>query len=838
MYPIVLKKCLFASLCLFFFITSPAQNITRKQTNAVRTEGGLKIDGIINEPEWLTAPMNTDFIQKEPKPSLLATFKTETRVLYSNTSIYIAATLFDPRPDSIQKELTLRDNFGNDDIFCLILDTYSDGNNGFNFCVLASGTQCDAKVFPSDGDGINSSGEDWSWSAVWKSAVKINANSWTVEMEIPYSAIRFPNAAEQKWRVNFGRHIKRYRETSFWNEINPKINGFINQSGEIAGIKDIKSPIRLQATPFVSAYAQNNFDKNSTPKSSWGRSFNAGMDVKYGINDAFTLDMTLIPDFGQVRSDNKVLNLTPFEVRFDENRQFFTEGVELFNKGNFFYSRRVGSIPNYFWNKLYDGLKGGETVVNTPNEAQLYNASKISGRTSKGLGIGFFNATAAPTFATIKSESGSEKEREITPLTNYNMLSFDQNLPNNSFLTLVNTNVMRSGGAYDANVTGVNFNIKNKSNAYSVQGGGGVAQRIFSDKNDISHKYTLGVSKISGTWRWDTWHQLESWNYNPNDLGFLNAPNENSWGAGFGINKFNTKRFQEYRVYNWVEYSKLHKPSVFADFSINNEAFFLTKKVFAFGFNTSFQPVNNHDYFEPRTKDFSRFFEKAKNAKLGAFISTDYRKPFAFDLGYNYRFFTQRGQNSNSAFFSPRFRFNDHIALLWSINVTQETNYPNFVSKDNTSIGYAALPANAIVLGERQQWEIVNTPSVKWNFNHLMGLDVRFRHYWARVNYAQFYELGQKGELKPAAYTGKDIANNTLHNTNFNLFNVDANFTWRFAPGSDFIVNWKQNIASENDDIINNYLYNTSRLFNNPMSNSFSVKMIYFVDYLTFMKKK
>ena len=67
--------------------------------------------------------------------------------------------------------------------------------------------------------------------------------------------------------------------------------------------------------------------------------------MKWGINESFTLDATLVPDFGQVQSDNQVLNLSPFEVQFNENRQFFTEGTELFNKGNLFYSRRVGATP-------------------------------------------------------------------------------------------------------------------------------------------------------------------------------------------------------------------------------------------------------------------------------------------------------------------------------------------------------------------------------------------------------------------------------------------------------------------------------------------------------------
>ena len=89
------------------------------------------------------------------------------------------------------------------------------------------------------------------------------------------------------------------------------------------------------------------------------------MDLKYGLNEAFTLDMTLIPDFGQVQSDNQVLNTTPFEVKFNEFRQFFTEGTEIYNKSELFYSRRIGGTPiNY--DKPYYALNDGETIIQNP----------------------------------------------------------------------------------------------------------------------------------------------------------------------------------------------------------------------------------------------------------------------------------------------------------------------------------------------------------------------------------------------------------------------------------------------------------------------------------------
>jgi hypothetical protein len=112
---------------------------------------------------------------------------------------------------------------------------------------------------------------------------------------------------------------------------------------------------------------------------------NGGMDLKYGINDAFTFDMTLIPDFGQANFDNSILNLTPFEQQFAEQRSFFMEGTELFSKGDMFYSRRVGGSPSRY--PIIDEEK--ETVTEYPGKVKLFNAFKISGRTKKVWELGF-----------------------------------------------------------------------------------------------------------------------------------------------------------------------------------------------------------------------------------------------------------------------------------------------------------------------------------------------------------------------------------------------------------------------------------------------------------------
>ena len=227
------------------------------------------------------------------------------------------------------------------------------------------------------------------------------------------------------------------------------------------GIKDIEAPVRLFLYPYVSVNA-GHFPNGDATQSNWTQGFNAGMDLKYGINDAFTLDMTLIPDFSQVRSDNQVLNLSPFEVQFDENRQFFTEGTELFNKGNLFYSRRIGRTPKGFYD-IEDQLDSTEILLSNPSVTQLINSTKVSGRTNKGLGIGFFNAITNSMYAEVEDTiNGTVRQIKTEPLTNYNIAVLDQNLKNNSYITLINTNTERFDTERDANVTGLEFSLNDK----------------------------------------------------------------------------------------------------------------------------------------------------------------------------------------------------------------------------------------------------------------------------------------------------------------------------------------------------------------------------------------
>ncbi len=803
---------------------------TKRQISIVRTEEVPKIDGILDDEVWKKAPVATSFVQETPDPKAPASYKTEVRLLYDNSAIYLSAMLYD-EPDSIFKALSERDNLANTAWFGIFIDAYQDGINGNAFVVTPSGIQLDVKH--------SASGQDVNWNAVWKSEAKINEEGWVVEMKLPFSALRFPKSDIQTWNINFGRRIQRKGEMAWWSHIDQQIRGFYNQAGEITGIQDIESPLRLAFYPFVSSILDH-YPNGDAEVSNWGRDFNAGMDIKYGINDAFTLDMTLIPDFGQTRSDNEVLNLSPFEVRFDENRQFFTEGTELFNKGNLFYSRRVGGRLARYWD-VEGQLEENEEIKENPKESQLYNSTKISGRTESGLGIGVFNAISAPTYATIvKTEEDTTTERTFltNPLTNYNVFVLDQNLRNNSFVSFVNTNVYREGGedfAYEANVTGSVFKIRDKKSKFDVAGGAVLSQKYNDNFNspELGHSYYLDFETIEGNFQYSLWHSSKDNNYDVNDLGFNTQNNIQNFGARFSYNKF--QPFGKFlSMYNGVRFihNRQYKPNAFQDFQIigYSEAQYVNFWRSEFWFFTA--PVHAHDYYETRTA--GRFFKRPRDFTTGGWLQTDERKRIGTRLRWRIGTYFEKGSFSDEFAIAPWFQISDKLQLELDLWYDGDIKELGFVSK---SIEDEEVPEDAIVFGRRTVNTLENVLSARYIFTNNMGLSFRARHYWSGARYHNFYKLLDDGNLEDIAYTGIDVDGNPSHNINFNVFNIDMVYTWQFLPGSELSIVWKNAIFTDANEVENNYFQNLGNTFRSPQNNNFSIKVLFFVDAL-YLKRK
>ncbi|HNP32400.1 MAG TPA: DUF5916 domain-containing protein, partial [Flavobacterium sp.] len=570
-------------LFIILLFTGKSFGQTPKKTLLTQfTKEKITIDGKFDEKVWATANVASDFVMVFPdngKP-IAPERKTEVKLIYDNEAIYVAAKLFDDNPKKISKELARRDVFGVADHFGITLNGYNDGQQEFRFFVSSSNVQID--VFYTEANG-----EDFSWDAIWQSKAVITDFGWQVEMKIPYAALRFSTEKKQTWGLNLYREIKRDNYKYTWNLIDNKINSESIQAGILEGIENIKTPTRLFFIPYSSFYLSGSDTQKTRGE------FKGGMDVKYGINDAFTLDAILIPDFGQTKFDDVQLNLGPYEQQFNENRAFFTEGTDLFNKAGLLYTRRIGQTPSI-------SVADNETIVDKPNSIKLINAVKVSGRTKGGLGIGILNAVSENTSVTIKNnDTGETRLQTIAPLTNYNVFVLDQRFNRNSSVSLINTNVTRNGSFRDANVSAVAWDLNTKKNTFQAQG-----HFDYSHINDIEDKdgYRANTefNKTSGKIQFGGGLNVFSKKFDDNDLGinfetgFYNIYSNISYRILKPTKKLNNFILGLYSVNEYHTETGLRKAASY-DINLN----LTSRKNLDYGFGIHLNPSETCE-FDPR----------------------------------------------------------------------------------------------------------------------------------------------------------------------------------------------------------------------------------------------
>lgn len=793
-------------------IAAFAQNVPKKKLPAKRTGSAIKIDGLLNDEAWADAPIAGDFIQNKPNPGKPESKdkRTEVKILYDDFAIYVGARMYD-NPDSVTREIVQRDNIGNADFIGVVFDTFLDGINGNGFFVTAAGVQFDAKY-------SQIGGEDANWNAVWDSAVKIDEKGWTAEFKIPYSALRFSTKDIQNWGFNITRKRTGVNQQFFWNPVDPKVSGFINQGGVLEGLQNIKAPLRLSFSPYV-ATLFSHYPYNTPGISNSKVSFSGGMDVKYGINKSFTLDMTLIPDFGQVQSDNRILNLTPFEVRFDENRQFFTEGTEMFNKGDLFYSKRIGSIPSY---RDLSAMKPGEVIIENPQEAKVLNATKISGRTAGGLGIGVFNALTNRMYAEVEDAQGNRRRFENQPLTNYNIIVLDQSLKNNSSVSFINTSTLRQGSAYDANVSAALFDLSDKHNKYFVSGNGKISYVTESlDKADRDgYSYSLKLGKKSGNFTWQYLQELADTKFDPSDMGFYQNNNFLEQWFNFSYNDYKPGKWYN-QMQAWFElmYSRRYKPGDYQKFGIYPGTYVQFKNFWSVELN-GFWEAEQNDFYESRN---GQAYKNPQSYRLAVYVNPNRAKPYNF--GGNIRYLAQPKYNSRSYnfYFFQNMRFNDRFAMGIDLNYN-----PNF-----NQVNWVAANGSTALFSKYDRRTVENSIDAKYSFSNRMGITFRVRHYWSDRRNKEFYELQPDGYLK--SYTGAAPQN---VDRNYNVFNIDLVYVWQFAPGSELSVTYKDAAETNERFYTMQYGKNLDKILSSPQNNTISLKVLYYVDYLNLIKKK
>ncbi|MGF1559244.1 MAG: DUF5916 domain-containing protein [Flavobacteriaceae bacterium] len=405
----------------------------------------ITTDGSLDEAVWQTASGPHDFQQYFPSDSILAKNQTDIKMVYDDTSLYIAMTVTSIGNDWVIP--SLRRDFrasGNDNIN-LVFDTFNDGTTAFMFGINPYGVQREVLI---SGGGLDLSGFNTSWDVKWKGESKIYDGYYTAEIEIPLTSFKFKEG-ETKWRFQSYRFDMQSNERSVWYNV-PQNQLVISLAfmGDMYFEKPLgKSRTPLAMIPYVNMISTKDFETDQGINN-----VKVGGDAKIAIGNGMNLDITLNPDFSNVEVDDIITNLTRFEISLPERRQFFVDNGDLFGSfggsrdANPFFSRRIGIATDKNNNSIENGILGGV---------------RLSGKLNENLRLGFLNLQTA-----------EDLDNEI-PSNNNMMLALQHKVFSRSNIGVFFLNkesfkdydFIADEDAYNR-VVGIDYNLSSKDNSW------------------------------------------------------------------------------------------------------------------------------------------------------------------------------------------------------------------------------------------------------------------------------------------------------------------------------------------------------------------------------------
>lgn len=390
------------------------------------------IDGRLEDPAWDQGEWAGDYIQQIPQEGGVPSRKTELKILYDDASLYVAIKAHDD-PKLVDRRRGRRDAFEGD-IVGVCFDSYFDRRTGFEFDLTAAGSKMDLILL--------NTGWDTSWDAVWHGETALNDWGWSAEMRIPFSQLRYGDKETHVWGLHSWRWINRLQEEDQWNLIPRDNAGMVYSFGELRGLEGIPKSRHLELLPYLSTRTTWDDRFRDVPfAENFHGEVSGGLDGKFSLASNLTLDFTVNPDFGQVEADPSVLNISAFEVFYEEKRPFFLEGKNIlkFELDNdlLFYSRRIGQAPRH----APDPSLG---FVRVPGNSSILGAVKLTGKSTGGLSVGAIQSFTGKETAEIRSAAGLSRET-VEPFTSYTVARVQQDFSEgNTILGGMVTGVRRS----------------------------------------------------------------------------------------------------------------------------------------------------------------------------------------------------------------------------------------------------------------------------------------------------------------------------------------------------------------------------------------------------------
>jgi len=506
----------------------------RPTAHATPASGPIVIDGRLDELSWEEAKPFGNFVQSKPDAGHPATEPTVVRLLQDADNLYIGAICYMSDVDRITITSLERDYESlNSDAFGVAFDTFLDRSGSFMFFVNPKGAIRDAQSF--DDARIR----DLAWDGILEVRTRIGEAYWTVEIAIPWTALRFdPAKDEQVWGANFFRRVRHKDEDSFWAPIDRRNKVYtMSQAGTVRGLGSPKPGRNLQLKPFVRAA---NIGGSRPVEDDRGGNYDAGVDLKYGITSGLTLDLTYRTDFSQVEVDREQVNLTRFSLFFPEQREFFVENSGLFTVSDALDRKfRTGASGRDF--TFFHSRRIGLTGAGRP--IPIVGGGRLTGRIG-GFELGLLNMQTAST--------------EAAPPENFTVVRFKRKFFGNSSVggMLLNRQVTDGGQlAGDGRLY---------SRGYSVDASIGLFGSMMINSylaiTDLPGEDSVGVAgRVSVAWRDQLWdisafakHVDEE--FDPT-LGFVRRRGVNHGYATVGAHpRLQSSIIQELNPYGEVHY--------------------------------------------------------------------------------------------------------------------------------------------------------------------------------------------------------------------------------------------------------------------------------------------
>ena len=817
---------------------------------ATRADVAPVIDGRDDDAVWRLAPAATSFKMWRPTEGLAPRegFKTEAKIAYDASNLYVYVRAYDPHPDSIITLLERRDTYTASDMIWIFVDSYRDRRTGYEFGVNAAGVKMDMAIYD-DGN------EDSAWDAVWDVATKIDSLGWTAEYRLPLSQMRYSSDKSHIFGFLIDRNIYRYSERVSWPLLRQSKPGFVSQFGALEGMDGLESPRRLEAVPYVvTKHATEVINNRFANKSR----VSMGGDVKYRVAPNVTLDATINPDFGQVEADPAVLNLTAYESFFDERRPFFVAGQGLFrfnvncsavncNGENLYYSRRIGRTPS---------LAGtyGDTVPLQPTT--ILGAGKLIGRFPAGLTVAMMDA--------VTKRASSPGDTTFEPTTNFMVLRATQDMRKGNsgvgaMLTAVNRRMDEWSSPYmtsDSYVGALDFRHKFLKNTYEIAGTldysrvRADSRAMLSLQQNAVHYYQrpdadlpldsnrtllagdaeeLSIGKVGGKhFMFNSAYSRRSPGFEVNDMGYLQRADQQSWNTWGGFfdrqERYFYKRFQ----WNWNWWQYWTTDALPLEAATNTNLHITLKNNWGWHMGGTLGQLGTT--YDDRAARGGPAIRNDRYIAPWFFINGDDRRGFV--PYFNANFNRSNGGRSWSTSFGPSFdlkllrRFSSSLAFNWSHNVRDNQWY---------GLNTDTLGVDQYTFAHLDQTTTSATMRLNYTFTPNVSLQAYAQPFVSKGTYANVRALSATPRAEQYDDRFTSFADSSVTNDpggfNFKALQSNVVFRWEYAPGSTLFAVW--NHGRQGYDGIEgtkSFQGDVRDLMRLHPSNTFLIKMSYWLN--------